>query len=82
MIDIIFCTSDRNALYLGISSTVSNKMNTVSSNRLHNLPPGVANMIPQYMMTGAGAAGIVLSLSLSLAILSTVNHLILFVMAS
>ena len=21
---------------------------------LHNLPPGVANMIPQYMMTGAG----------------------------
>ncbi len=42
----------------GISSGVSgNKMNmnsSVSSKMLHNLPPGVANMIPQYMMTGAG----------------------------
>jgi len=28
---------------------------SVSSKMLHNLPPGVANMIPQYMMTGAGA---------------------------
>jgi len=42
----------------GISSA-NNKMNvnsSVSSKMLHNLPPGVANMIPQYMMTGAGAA--------------------------
>jgi hypothetical protein len=41
----------------GISSA-NNKMNvnsSVSSKMLHNLPPGVANMIPQYMMTGAGA---------------------------
>lgn len=42
----------------GISSA-NNKMNvnsSVSSKMLHNLPPGVANMIPQYMMAGAGAA--------------------------
>jgi hypothetical protein len=34
----------------GSSNSSSNKM-------LPNLPPGVANVMPQYMMGGAGAGG-------------------------
>ena len=47
----------------GLTSSVSSKMSvnsTGSSKMLPNMPPGVANMIPQYMIGAGAGAGLLL----------------------